>query len=325
VKFTGANVLGAIGLTPATVPHGNLAPGLESEADYYKNEARRMILAGIAPPVAWSPFLDALEFRFTGLKDLEPLVGLTHLSHLGLSHTRVCNLSALSNLGTLVSLDLSGTEVVDLSVIKSLTKLRYLSLRNMRVDNIKSLGQLPDLECLDLKDTPITDLSALVDFAHLQFLDLSDTCVDDIDALSNLARLEVLHLENTPVSDIGVLRQLGNLQRIYLSGTGISDLSPLSALRDLRRVDFTGLYPVKMGLQEILESTLANCEKYSGPEHVDTAVSLAKLAGWFHELGDLERATPLYQRSLKILEPIFGTDPYDTARPAPHDPPLVSG
>jgi tetratricopeptide (TPR) repeat protein len=61
------------------------------------------------------------------------------------------------------------------------------------------------------------------------------------------------------------------------------------------------------------ERALAICEKVFGPEHPETATSLANLANLLKVQGDLATARPLYERDLAICEKVLGPEHPETA------------
>jgi tetratricopeptide (TPR) repeat protein len=65
--------------------------------------------------------------------------------------------------------------------------------------------------------------------------------------------------------------------------------------------------------RRLYERALAIREKVLGPEHPDTATSLAGLAVLLQDQGDLVGARPLYERALAIREKVLGPEHPDTA------------
>jgi hypothetical protein len=68
VSFEGAVLTNVIGL-----------PVLGPPADFDLAEVKRMILAGVAPPAEWGPFIRELDFTREPLTDISPLAGLSGL------------------------------------------------------------------------------------------------------------------------------------------------------------------------------------------------------------------------------------------------------
>ena len=178
----------------------------ERPSDFDIGRVREMILAGVAPPVAWRPWIGKLTFTGKNLKDLAPLAGLTALQ----------------------KLDLQDTPVSDLAPLAGLTALQELYLQDTSVSDLAPLAGLTALQRLYLQDTPVSDLAPLAGLTALQKLYLQDTPVSDLAPLAGLTALQELYLQGTPVSDLAALAGLTALQELYLQDTPVSDLAPFA-------------------------------------------------------------------------------------------------
>ncbi len=203
-------------------------------------QARAMILEGHPPPVAWRPFIRKLEFKDSGIEDLQPLAGLTALSSLDLSRTGITNLAPLAGLTALSSLRLNGTAVADLAPFAGLTTLSELFLSGTDVADLDPLAGLTALSWLDLSGTNITDLAPLAGLAALSSLNLSGTPVTDVSPLAGLSALSSLDLSATNVTDFAPLAELTALSSLWLSCTVVTDLAPLAGLTALSSLDLSG-------------------------------------------------------------------------------------
>jgi internalin A len=179
--------------------------------------------------------------------NLSVLSGLTALQSLDLSWCEVVSdLSVLSGLTALRSLNLQGcTGVSDLSGLAGLNALQSLKLSHCRsVSDLSALIGLNALQSLDLQGCRgVSDLSGLVGLSLLQSLTLwSCTGLSDLSGLSGLHALQSLNLWGcTAVSDLSGLSGLGALQALNLSAcTAVSDLSVLSRLTALRSLNLQG-------------------------------------------------------------------------------------
>lgn len=144
VSTAGADAAGALGL----VPQSTAAPRRRAEAPFAPDEARRMILAGMAPPEAWVPSITMLDLSHTELGDLSPLAGLTALQWLSCAGTRIADLSPLARLVQLEILLLNRTAIIDLSPLTGLAKLRVIDLSGTEVEDLSPLDHLTDLEMI---------------------------------------------------------------------------------------------------------------------------------------------------------------------------------
>jgi Leucine-rich repeat (LRR) protein len=205
--------------------------------DFDLGRVRDGVLAGEAPPVEWRPWIEELDFALSRLEDLTPLSGLTALRTLNLSETQVVDLTPLSGLTALRTLNLGDTQVVDLSPLSGLTALQRLYLRGTRVVDLTPLSGLTALATLDLGGTRVVDLTALSGLTALQTLELRGTQVVDLTPLSGLTALQELDLRGTQVVDFAPISGLTELQTLALSGTQVVDLTPLSGLTSLEVLD----------------------------------------------------------------------------------------
>ena len=218
-------------------------------ADFDLEEAKRMILAGETPPVAWTPFITELDLGYSDFASLTPVRNLAQLISLGLRGTQVRDLTPLTGLRRIQTLDLGGTAVEEVQPLSHLVNLETLVLWDTSTTDITALAELKGLQSLDLSSTDVNDISALANLRRLQILYLLGTKVEDLSPLSKLRSLRILSLMGTPVTKLDPLENLTNLQVLYVDGTAVSDLVPLANLNklrnlDLRRTGVTDLSPL---------------------------------------------------------------------------------
>ncbi len=175
--------------------------------------------------------LTGLEFatRLTSLN-----LGMEHVFDAGWSNSnRIYDLSPLSSLTNLTSLELSFTGLTDVSALGHLTSLTTLWLRHNLISDISPLVNLTNLEELDLRDNFTSDISPLANLTNLKRLDLRDNFTSDISPLANLTNLEGLNFISNNISDVSALAGLTNLIGLDLSSNNISDVSALAGLTNL--------------------------------------------------------------------------------------------
>ena len=143
---------------------------------------------------------------------------------------QVTDLSPLSRLIGLRSLNLGGTAVTDLSPLSGMLKLESLNLWHTGVTDLSPLSGMLKLKSLDLSGTGVTDLSPLSGMLKLKSLDLSGTGVTDLSPLREFTGLTLLYLAKVSVTDLSPLSGMLKLEYLYLRDTGVTDLSPLQAL-----------------------------------------------------------------------------------------------
>ncbi len=167
------------------------------------------------------------------VEDFTALTELTSIRTLDLSYLVGRDASFLVDFKSLTSLALSHTRVDDVSGLSGLVGLTSLDLSDTRVDDVSGLSGLVGLTSLDLSDTGVTDVSGLSGLVGLTSLDLSDTGVTDVSGLSGLVGLTSLDLSDTGVDDVSGLSGLVGLTSLDLRDTRVDDVSALSGLTAL--------------------------------------------------------------------------------------------
>ena len=165
--------------------------------------------------------------------DLSPLSSLTNLTSLELSFTGLTDVSALGHLTSLTTLWLRHNLISDISPLVNLTNLEELDLRDNFTSDISPLANLTNLEGLNFISNNISDVSALAGLTNLIGLDLSSNNISDVSALAGLTSLEFLALGGNAISDVSALAGLTRLERLGLGGNAISDVSALAGLTNL--------------------------------------------------------------------------------------------
>jgi len=121
---------------------------------------------------------------------------LTRLEEIVLEQTAVRDLSPLTGLAVLKSLDLWAVAVSDLSPLAKLTNLEHLALRCTSATDLSPLSNLTALKSLEILGAPAKDLSPLAELTNLECLKLH-TPATDLSPLANLVSLKELHIWNT--------------------------------------------------------------------------------------------------------------------------------
>ncbi len=167
------------------------------------------------------------------VSDLSPLSGLTQLTSLDLDNNNISDMSALAELTNLIYLDLRGNNISDMSALAGLTNLTSLDLDNNNISDMSALAELTNLIYLDLRGNNISDISALTELTNLITLWLGNNNISDISALSELKNMSSLNLNNNNISDISVISELKNMGILGLQNNNISDISALSELKNM--------------------------------------------------------------------------------------------
>ncbi|MCX7381396.1 MAG: hypothetical protein NT133_08270, partial [Alphaproteobacteria bacterium] len=130
---------------------------LRCPADFDEDKVPAMLVAGVALPRTWLPFIKKINLGGkTEFFRLALLAGCFNLERLDADRTKVSDLSALQGLTQLRELFLSGTSVSDLSPLQGLTQLRELSLDGTSVSDLSALQGLTQLQRLYLDRTSVS-------------------------------------------------------------------------------------------------------------------------------------------------------------------------
>ncbi len=138
------------------------------------------------------------------------------------------DLTPLSGLTALTSLDCSGYGVSDLTPLSGLTALTSLRCSRIGVSDLTPLSGLTSLISLDCSETEVSDLTPLSGLTALTSLNCSRTGVNDLTPLSGLTALTSLNCSRTGVSDLTPLSGLTALISLNCSRTGVSNLTLLT-------------------------------------------------------------------------------------------------
>ena len=222
--------------------------------------------------------LTELDFGGTFVSDLSPLRVCSSLESLRcggwwassligqLTLEGPQDLSPLSHLTRLSSIDCSYSKVEDLSPLSSCIGLKEINIQNNPISILPSKLP-PDLETFNCCETDVTSLTPLSRCINLKTLDASRSPVLDISPVSACNLLTSLDVSNTLVSDLSPLTPCTRLRKLYIGGTTISDLAPAFAWPLLEVIqaastDISDLAPLgkavcRVSLRSIC---LCNCE-----------------------------------------------------------------
>lgn len=139
------------------------------------------------------------------------------------------DLSDLTSCKTLNELILNDASGVDLTVLSELTGLESLDLSGCTISNsvLSAISSLPQLKELKLSGCALTNVSALAPLTTLEVLDLSNNAIGDVDALQGMTALREVYLGTNTLSSISPLVALDNLELLDIASNRIATLAPL--------------------------------------------------------------------------------------------------
>ena len=225
------------------------------------------------------------------IADLSPLSGLNNLTSLNLWNNNISDVSPLSGLNNLILLSLSNNNISDISPLSELISLTDLGLRNNRIADLSPLAGLNNLTSLNLWNNNISDISPLSGLNNLTSLNLSNNNISDISPLSGLNNLTSLYLWNNNISDISPLSELISLTELSLGANNVSDLSPLSGLNNLTLLSLNSISPIAdlsplSGLNNLTRLSLWN-NNISDISPLSELISLTELGLRGNRIADL--------------------------------------
>ncbi|XP_057680817.1 uncharacterized protein si:ch73-173p19.1 isoform X2 [Corythoichthys intestinalis] len=193
------------------------------------------------------------------------------LRMLSIKLTKVSDVSALSELTSLQTLNLDGTAVTEASLARlgSHPSLSSLSLAGVRVSDgdrvLEIISGLP-LTHLTLpgrhlvKDSGLVFLSRLRMLAELDFTDYTHVTDQGVQHLGVLTRLKKLSLSNTQVTDAGLLslRPLVELLELCLDRTTVSSRGVAALITCLPQLQVLGLASTQVG-DNVARRGLVHC------------------------------------------------------------------
>lgn len=170
------------------------------------------------------------------ITDLTPISRLSDLKSVNISGTAVADLMPLRNMNKLESLDISGTHISTLEPLRYCLLLNKLKMRGTKIIDIGVLASFPGLTVLDAGFTGISGLEDIEELTGLVELRINNTKVSDLSPIGKMVKIEMLNISSTQVDNLDVLRNMKNLGILLSDSTMISSLAPLDSLRNLRKV-----------------------------------------------------------------------------------------
>lgn len=171
--------------------------------------------------------------------DMQKISQLKHLTHLTCENTTLTSLELLPlrRMTTLKSLSLSeNTLLKDISTLSDLTNLQSLDISYTAVEDITPLSGLSKLSSLDISGTAVTRASVESYFPNLYSLYMNDLAQLDVSTITVPESLEVFSCSNSGLTDIAFLQNCTNLERVIINGNQVASIDVLSE-KPLRELD----------------------------------------------------------------------------------------
>lgn len=125
----------------------------------------------------------------------------------------------LYEVSNLRKVDISGNKAIqDLSPLSMLPSLSSLDASETSIKSLAEIKNSPDLREINVSQTAVSDIKPLANLTGLISLNISNTEVNDLSPLSNLWNLKLLRMDNVPVDDASIILRLKRLERLYADG-----------------------------------------------------------------------------------------------------------
>jgi len=178
------------------------------------------------------------EYISPSVQGLELLTNLKVLSFQSSPGLR--DISPVSQMTSLVSLNLTGSSFYDTKMLQFLTNLRKLSLGYCSVYDISPLKNLTKLESLHIFGTQLYKLDGIEAFVNLTSLNMAASRIKDISLLSTLPKLKKINITRSDVSDLTPLKTITTLERLKTWRTQNFDQKQVAMLqKELPRLIIT--------------------------------------------------------------------------------------
>lgn len=170
------------------------------------------------------------------IQDLSPLSQVYSLKSLNLSNTRITDLTPVRNLTELTDLDLSYTQVADISPLRYAWKLSNLSLAHTKVTDVSVIEKMATLVQLDLSGTNLIHYNSLRHCLNLKDLNLESSGISNLQSLDSLTHLERLNISRTAIVNLNYLSTLSNVKILNLDSNRVADITALKGIKNLEEL-----------------------------------------------------------------------------------------
>lgn len=254
--------VGADGLVSPAVYVGYTVAGVVEDAvfadeafEHYVQELLRRGNRSLKTNDLWSVTKldipeDVLSFEdlryFTGLTeltihdahdaDLSPLTGLSKLRSLDLSGCNLTTeqLTAVGGCANLTELRLAGCGLSSIKPLESLTQLTLLDLSDNSISNLTPISECRTLQTLLLGTNALTSLGSLSKLTELQVLDLSRNVLKSLAPLSGCTQMRELNVSHNQLISLTGMDQMAELEVLDASNNEVTDVSVLAVCTKLR-------------------------------------------------------------------------------------------
>ena len=162
-----------------------------------------------------------------GITNISGIEYCSSLAHVDLFENDIRDVGPMSNLTSILTIELGYNHTTNLSPLAGLTNLFYLGITQNGITDISFVSGLISLRELYAAYNPIADLGPLGALTNLEVLALANCVTTNLAPVGSLTQLREIYILESSFSDISSLAALTNLYRAHLSGNEITDLQAL--------------------------------------------------------------------------------------------------
>ncbi|MBN2878424.1 MAG: TIR domain-containing protein [Clostridia bacterium] len=148
-----------------------------------------------------------------GIKDISPLSQIGRLETLDLSNNLIEDISPLAYNTNLISVWLFGNDIKDIEPLAALYKAENVGLDGHNLMSVSTLLDMPNLKRLYVIEMGSSEAKKVLEITQLEYLYIVNSSIDDLSPLLDFENLEELHIDNIQyqnnIETIGLLRDAG--------------------------------------------------------------------------------------------------------------------
>lgn len=160
---------------------------------------------------------DPADHQRGSVHSLNDLTLLPNLERLFLVYQGPVNISALSQIQSLRTVEIKHTQLEDIYPLSEINMLTYVGLFDTGLEDVTALENCRWMDTLDIGYNPIRDMSHVGKLAYLTNLTLRGIRMDSLDGIEALTELRQVTLAQAVIGDCSALRKLPNLERVYIT------------------------------------------------------------------------------------------------------------
>lgn len=190
-------------------------------------------ISALAPLTA----LTTLDLSDNSIRDITPLTPMRSLSSLNLRSNAVSSLDALSGITTLREFDISYNSVSTLAPLQQSMNMQVLRAERNKLQSVGALGHMVDLQVLSVSGNELEDISALLNCTRMTELRVDNNLLTSVDCIAKMPMLTYLECSYNQITTLPELDPMSHLQQFYASHNALTSIASLAGLQELTYVN----------------------------------------------------------------------------------------